>query len=140
MVVTAGIVCTQGFEKTFYVGDSQYIGLQINIRVQSCSLNVLVRVKVKLLQKISQGLPNVSVFQHASALTMAHKIQQQQELEIKGLKTILVLTGRPAHTHRIERLWVDLGTQVIYLRDIFYDLESNFDLRNKLVCSSVFVL
>ena len=56
-------------------------------------------------------------------------------LEIKGAETNPVLTGRLVHNQRIERLWVDLGTQVIhYFRDVFHHLESccNLDPLNEL--------
>ena len=46
-------------------------------------------------------------------------------LEIKGAETNPVLTGRSVHNQRIERLWVDFGSQVIhYFRDVFHHLES----------------
>ena len=56
-------------------------------------------------------------------------------LEIKGAETNPVLTGRSVHNQRIERLWVDLGAQVIhYFRDVFHHLESccNLDPLNEL--------
>ena len=46
-------------------------------------------------------------------------------LEIKGAETNPVLTGRSVHNQRIERLWVDLGAQVIhYFRDVFHHLKN----------------
>ena len=56
-------------------------------------------------------------------------------LEIKEAETNPVLTGRSVHNQRIERLWVDLGAQVIhYFRDVFHHLESccNLDPLNEL--------
>ena len=63
-------------------------------------------------------------------------------LEIKGAETNPVLTGRSVHNQRIERLWVDLGAQVIhYFRDVFHHQESccNLDPLNELHLFAHFV-
>ena len=79
------------------------------------------RFRVPTLIRTDHGTENVAV---ARAM-----------LEIKGAETNPVLTGRSVHNHRIERLWVDLGAQVIhYFRDVFHHLESccNLDPLNEL--------
>ena len=105
--------CIDGFSRTVV-----FLKCSNNNRaatVHKCFLEAIERFRLPIRIRSDHGTENIEV-----ARTM---------LELRGVDSKPVLTGKSVHNQRIERLWVDVGFQVIQkYKDIFFCLESEHDL------------